>query len=185
MRFVLAPGQARDVPQAGPLIEGMPADVVIADTAYDADHFRLAIARKGALAVIRMHAGDAAGMPDFRPPINLRCANFVSISPVVGFHRRQNAPRRAAVMTKPLIPSFRNHAGDAGGHAPVGVSCIDCNFLMAIPYWPNRIATRAAVSSRCSLLVSPPELAPSRSSVAPRAVRARRFPNHIHRSSRA
>ena len=30
----------------------MPADVATADTAYDADHFRLAIARKGALAVI-------------------------------------------------------------------------------------------------------------------------------------
>ena len=52
MRFVLTAGQAGDAPQAGPLIDGMPADVIIADTAYDADHFRLAIARKGALAVI-------------------------------------------------------------------------------------------------------------------------------------
>jgi transposase len=52
VRFVLTAGQAGDAPQAGPLIDGMPAEVVIADTAYDADHFRLAIARKGALAVI-------------------------------------------------------------------------------------------------------------------------------------
>ena len=52
MRFVLTAGQAGDAPQAGPLIEGMSADIVIADTAYDADHFRLAIARKGAIAVI-------------------------------------------------------------------------------------------------------------------------------------
>ena len=37
---------------AGPLIEGLPADVVMADTAYDADHFRQAIAEKGAVAVI-------------------------------------------------------------------------------------------------------------------------------------
>ena len=40
-------GEAGDAPQAA----GMPADVVIADTAYDADHVRLAIARR-ALAVI-------------------------------------------------------------------------------------------------------------------------------------
>ncbi len=41
-----------DVPQAGRLIEGLPAKVVMADTAYDADHFRQAIADKGAVAVI-------------------------------------------------------------------------------------------------------------------------------------
>ena len=40
------------MPQAAPLIEGLPAKVVMADTAYDADHFRQAIADKGAIAVI-------------------------------------------------------------------------------------------------------------------------------------
>jgi transposase len=40
------------VPQAAPLIEGLPAKVVMADTAYDADHFRQIISDKGALAVI-------------------------------------------------------------------------------------------------------------------------------------
>jgi hypothetical protein len=34
------------------LIEGLPAEVVMADTVYDADHLRQAIAAKGALAVI-------------------------------------------------------------------------------------------------------------------------------------
>ena len=34
------------------LIEGLPAEVVMADTAYDADHLRQAIADKGAIAVI-------------------------------------------------------------------------------------------------------------------------------------
>jgi transposase len=34
------------------LIEGLPAEVVMADTAYDADHLRQAIAAKGAFAVI-------------------------------------------------------------------------------------------------------------------------------------
>jgi transposase len=52
VRFTLTAGQRGDAPQAGPLIEGLPADVVMADTAYDADHFRQAIAARGAIAVI-------------------------------------------------------------------------------------------------------------------------------------
>jgi transposase len=52
VRFILTAGQKGDAPQAGFLIEGLPADVVMADTAYDADHFRQAVADKGALAVI-------------------------------------------------------------------------------------------------------------------------------------
>ena len=52
VRFTLTAGHRGDAPQAGPLIEGLPADVVMADTAYDADHLRQAIAAKGALAVI-------------------------------------------------------------------------------------------------------------------------------------
>ena len=52
MRFTLTPGQAGDAPQAAPLIESLPAKFVMADTAYDADHFRAAIRDKGAIAVI-------------------------------------------------------------------------------------------------------------------------------------
>ena len=52
VRFTLTAGQRGDAPQAGPLIEGLAADVVMADTAYDADHLRQAIADKGAIAVI-------------------------------------------------------------------------------------------------------------------------------------
>jgi transposase len=52
VRFILTAGQHGDAPQAGALIEGLCAQVVMADTAYDADHFRQAIADKGALAVI-------------------------------------------------------------------------------------------------------------------------------------
>jgi len=51
-RFTLTAGQKGDGPQAAILIEGLPAEVVMADTAYDADHLRQAIAGKGALAVI-------------------------------------------------------------------------------------------------------------------------------------
>ena len=52
MRFTLTAGQKGDAPQAAALLEGLPAEVVMADTAYDADHLRQAIAAKGALAVI-------------------------------------------------------------------------------------------------------------------------------------
>jgi transposase len=52
VRFTLTAGQKGDAPQAATLIEGLPAEVVMADTAYDADHLRQAIAAKGALAVI-------------------------------------------------------------------------------------------------------------------------------------
>ena len=49
MRFTLTAGQKGDAPQAADLIEGLPAEVVMADAAYDADHLRQAIAAKRAL----------------------------------------------------------------------------------------------------------------------------------------
>ena len=51
VRFTLTAGQRGDAPQAAALIEGL-AEVVMADTAYDADHLRQAIAAKDAVAVI-------------------------------------------------------------------------------------------------------------------------------------
>ncbi len=53
MRFTLTAGQKGDEPQAAALIEGLRAEVVMADTADDADHLRQAIAAKGVLAVIQ------------------------------------------------------------------------------------------------------------------------------------
>ena len=50
--FRLTAGHRGDVPQAVPLIAGLPAQVVLADGAYDAAHFRQVIADKGATAVI-------------------------------------------------------------------------------------------------------------------------------------
>ena len=47
VRFRLTAGQKGDAPQAAALIEGLPAEVVMADTAYDADHLRQAIAANG------------------------------------------------------------------------------------------------------------------------------------------
>jgi transposase len=63
VRFILTAGHRGDAPQAGPLIEGLPARVVMADTAYDADHLRKAIADKGALAVIPNNPSRARKLP--------------------------------------------------------------------------------------------------------------------------
>ena len=52
VRFTLTAGQKGDAPQAADLIDGLPAKVVMADTAYDSDALRRAIADKDALAVI-------------------------------------------------------------------------------------------------------------------------------------
>lgn len=52
VRFVLTAGQKGDAPQAEALMDGLPAAVVMADTAYDSDQVRQAIAGKGAVAVI-------------------------------------------------------------------------------------------------------------------------------------
>lgn len=52
VRFALTAGQKGDAPQALPLIEGLPAGVIMADTAYDSDAIRQLIADRGAVAVI-------------------------------------------------------------------------------------------------------------------------------------
>jgi transposase len=63
VRFHLTAGQMGDAPQALPLIEGLAADVVMADTAYDSDPIRQAIAEKGALAVIPNNPSRAMKHP--------------------------------------------------------------------------------------------------------------------------
>jgi transposase len=63
VRFTLTAGQKGDAPQAAALIEGLPAEVIMADTAYDADHLRQAIAAKGALAVIPNNPSRALKYP--------------------------------------------------------------------------------------------------------------------------
>jgi len=63
VRFVLTAGQRGDCPQAYALIDGLAADVVMADAAYDADPLRRAIAAKGALAVIPNNPSRARKHP--------------------------------------------------------------------------------------------------------------------------
>lgn len=49
---MLTPGQAGDVTQAHGLLEGVPAEAVVADTAFDAAHLREALAARSIKAVI-------------------------------------------------------------------------------------------------------------------------------------
>ena len=63
MRFHLTAGQMGDAPQAAALIEDLPASIVMADTAYDADNLRRIIADKGALAVIPSNPSRARKQP--------------------------------------------------------------------------------------------------------------------------
>jgi len=63
VRFVLTAGQKGDAPQAAALLEDAPAEVVIADAAYDADHVREAVAEKGAEAVIPNNPSRALKHP--------------------------------------------------------------------------------------------------------------------------
>ncbi len=63
VRLALTAGQRGDCPQAYGLIEGLPAEVVMADAAYDADPLREAIAQKGAMAVIPNNPSRARKYP--------------------------------------------------------------------------------------------------------------------------
>lgn len=63
VRFALTAGQKGDSPQAEPLIEGLPAEVVMADAAYDSDNLRQAIADSGAIAVIPNNPSRAKKHP--------------------------------------------------------------------------------------------------------------------------
>ncbi len=63
VRFALTAGQHGDAPQADALIAGLPAQAVIADTAYDSDRLRQAVADKGAAAVIPNNPSRARKHP--------------------------------------------------------------------------------------------------------------------------
>lgn len=66
VRLELSAGQRGDVPFAEPLLRGLRPGYVIADKAYDADHFHAAIKAMGAIAVIPPR-------PERRPPYPQAC----------------------------------------------------------------------------------------------------------------
>jgi transposase len=61
--IILTAGQQGDVPQAAALLEGQKANFVMADTAYDANHFRDRITDAGAIAVIPNNPSRAVKFP--------------------------------------------------------------------------------------------------------------------------
>ena len=63
VRFALTAGQKGDAPQAEALLADLPAEVVMADAAYDSDAIREVIAEKGALAVIPNNPSRARKHP--------------------------------------------------------------------------------------------------------------------------
>ena len=63
VRLRLSAGHRGDAPQADALIDGLPAQVVMADAAYDSDHLRRRIAAKHAVAVIPNNPSRARKHP--------------------------------------------------------------------------------------------------------------------------
>ncbi|MEM0909138.1 MAG: IS5 family transposase, partial [Pseudomonadota bacterium] len=63
VRILVAPGHRGDVLQGRGLIDGLAAGHVIADMAYDADHFRDSIAAAGATATIPSHPDRSRRVP--------------------------------------------------------------------------------------------------------------------------
>ena len=52
LRIRRAPGQAHEMTRAEALMDGLPAEILIADTAFDADTFRAHLAERDIIAVI-------------------------------------------------------------------------------------------------------------------------------------
>ena len=63
MRFILTGGQVGDITQANGLIADVPGDHLIADTAYDGDHFRAHLDDAGMVAVIPSNPSRAQAIP--------------------------------------------------------------------------------------------------------------------------
>jgi transposase len=63
VRLILTGGQRHDITQAKALIDGLPAEWVLGDTAFDADHFRTDITAINAAAAIPSHPSRAIKLP--------------------------------------------------------------------------------------------------------------------------
>ena len=61
--MIITAGQRGDCPQAYGLIDGLDAEFIMADTAYDANRLREVIAEKGAIAVIPNNPSRAQKIP--------------------------------------------------------------------------------------------------------------------------
>jgi transposase len=93
------------------LIEDLPAEAVMADTAYDSDHIRRAVADKGALAVIPNNPSRAQKHPLDAHLYAQRHLVECCISRLKQFRRVATRFERAAAGSKP------RHHGRAGFQA--------------------------------------------------------------------
>ncbi|WP_352869011.1 transposase [Mesorhizobium sp. M1329] len=107
MRFILTAGQRGDCPHAYTLIEGLPAKVVMADAAYDADPLRQEIADKGAIAVIPNNPSRAQ-IPDRRAPLCPASPDQMLPLQAQAVPTRRNSIREDS----PKRPCHRHHRGN-------------------------------------------------------------------------
>ena len=109
VRFTLTAGQKGDAPQAAELIEGLPAEVVMADTAYDADPLRQAIAAKGAIA-------SSPTIPHERSNIHSKSISTPSVTGGASFSKLKQF-RRVATRFKKPAPKRRSR--NPSSHHPM------------------------------------------------------------------
>jgi hypothetical protein len=112
VRFTLTAGQKGNAPQAAALIEEFPAGVVMADTVYDADHLRQAIAAKGALAVIPNNPSRA-----LKYPLDKHLYAQRHLVECLSLHS--------------VVPGIA--CGDVGNKAPLPGGCSACRIVAPIP----------------------------------------------------
>lgn len=87
VRLILTAGQRRDAPQAKALLGTDRPGAVLADTAYDADHFRAAIKAAGVVAVIPNNPSRATKLPFDKALYKERHLVECRISPLKQFRR--------------------------------------------------------------------------------------------------
>ena len=99
VRLLVTPGQRGDVPFAAALVEGLGPLAVVADTAYDATHFRARLALTGAAAVI-LPSSSRALKPNYDATL-YRERNLVE-----RFFGRLNQNRRLATRYEKTAESY-------------------------------------------------------------------------------
>ena len=100
VRFALTAGQKGDAPQAEALLAELPAEVVMADAAYDSDAIREVIAGKGALAVIPNNPSRAPKASGRRAPL------------------RDAVPDRVLLLQAQAVPARRHPIREDGKELP-------------------------------------------------------------------
>lgn len=103
VRFILTAGQRHDITQAHALIDGLAARYVLADTAYDADHFRDDVTAKDAEAVIPSSPSRAKKFPLDKDMYKERHLVECGISKLKDFRRIATRYEKTAVSFMGMI----------------------------------------------------------------------------------